>query len=47
MKENGEKYEEIIPTEELRSINPWILLDFYESRIKFIQTIKKTEIYII
>ena len=24
-----------IPTEELRKINPWILLDFYESKIKF------------
>ena len=24
-----------IPTEELRKINPWILIDFYESKIKF------------
>ena len=24
-----------IPTEELRKINPWILLNFYESKIKF------------
>ena len=25
----------IIPTEELRKVNPWILLNFYESKIKF------------
>ena len=24
-----------IPTEELRRTNPWILLNFYESKIKF------------
>ena len=24
-----------IPTEELRKINPWILINFYESKIKF------------
>jgi len=24
-----------IPTEELRKVNPWILLNFYESKIKF------------
>ena len=36
MRENGEKYEESISTKELRSVNPWILLDFYESKIKFI-----------
>ena len=33
--ENGEKSEENIPTDELRKINPWILLEFYESKIKF------------
>ena len=33
--ENGEIKKENIPTEELRRTNPWILLDFYESKIKF------------
>ena len=33
--EKGEKSEENIPTDELRKINPWILLEFYESKIKF------------
>lgn len=33
--EKGEKIEENIPTDELRKINPWILLEFYESKIKF------------
>ena len=36
MGKNGEKYKESISTQELRSVNPWILLDFYESKIKFI-----------
>ena len=33
--EKGKKSEENIPTDELRKINPWILLEFYESKIKF------------
>ena len=33
--ENGQKIKTYIPTEELRKINPWILLQFYESKIKF------------
>ena len=33
--ENGESFKTFIPTEELRKINPWILLQFYESKIKF------------
>ena len=33
--ENGQKFKTYIPTEELRKINPWILLQFYESKIKF------------
>lgn len=33
--ENGDIKKENIPTEELRKTNPWILLDFYESKIKF------------
>ena len=33
--ENGESFKTYIPTEELRKINPWILLQFYESKIKF------------
>ena len=33
--ENGEIKKELISTEELRRTNPWILLDFYESKIKF------------
>ena len=33
--ENGQIYKEYIPTDELRKINPWILLKFYESKIKF------------
>ncbi len=32
---NGEITKTYIPTEELRKTNPWILLDFYESKIKF------------
>ena len=33
--ENGEIKRDLIPTDELRRRNPWILLDFYESKIKF------------
>ena len=33
--QNGEMIKEYIPTEELRKSNPWILLNFYESKIKF------------
>ncbi len=33
--EKGELFKTYIPTEELRKINPWILLQFYESKIKF------------
>ena len=33
--ENGESFKTFIPTDELRKINPWILLQFYESKIKF------------
>ena len=33
--ESGEIIKTYIPTEELRKINPWILLNFYESKIKF------------
>ena len=32
---NGEITKEYISTEELRKLNPWVLLDFYESKIKF------------
>ncbi len=35
MDSNGEINKIYIPTEELRKINPWILLNFYESKIKF------------
>ena len=33
--ENGTIFKTFIPTDELRKINPWILLQFYESKIKF------------
>ena len=33
--ENGVIEKIYIPTEELRKVNPWILLNFYESKIKF------------
>ena len=33
--ENGNVNKVSIPTEALRKTNPWILLDFYESKIKF------------
>ena len=36
-KENGEIVKAYISTEELGRINPWILLDYYESKIKFIK----------
>ena len=32
---NGEMVKTYIPTEELQKSNPWILLNFYESKIKF------------
>ena len=32
---NGDVVKTFIPTEELRKSNPWILLNFYESKIKF------------
>ncbi len=35
MKENGEMIKAYLSTEDLRKSNPWILLDFYESKIKF------------
>ena len=35
MESNGEISKTFIPTDELRKTNPWILLDFYESKIKF------------
>ena len=35
MEQNGEMKKDYIPTDELRKRNPWILLDFYESKIKF------------
>ena len=35
MDENGNINRISIPTEDLRKTNPWILLDFYESKIKF------------
>ena len=35
IQENGEKIQAYITTEELMEINPWILLDFYESNIQF------------
>ena len=35
MELNGELKKTYIPTEDLRKTNPWILLDFYESKIKF------------
>ncbi len=35
MKENGETEEIEIETNTLKYDNPWILLDFYESKIKF------------
>ena len=33
--DSDETFRNNIPTEELRKLNPWILLDFYESKIKF------------
>ena len=36
LNENGEIIKDYILTTELRKSNPWILLDFYESKIKFI-----------
>ena len=33
--DNGNFIKNYIPTEELRKINPWILINFYESKIKF------------
>ena len=33
--ENGIIIQSFIPTSDLRKINPWILLDFYESKINF------------
>ena len=35
LESNGELKKTYIPTEDLRRTNPWILLDFYESKIKF------------
>ena len=35
LNENGEIEKTYIETSELRKTNPWILLDFYESKIKF------------
>jgi len=35
MDEKGNINKISIPTEELRKINPWILINFYESKIKF------------
>ena len=35
MELNGDITKTYIPTEDLRKTNPWILLDFYESKIKF------------
>ena len=35
--ENGEIIKAYLSTEELGRINPWILLDFYEEKIKFIK----------
>ena len=35
LESNGDVVKTFIPTEELRKSNPWILLNFYESKIKF------------
>jgi hypothetical protein len=35
LKENGETEKVEIETSRLKTENPWILLDFYESKIKF------------
>ena len=35
MQKNGEMVKACLTTEDLRKFNPWILLDFYESKIKF------------
>ena len=35
MDESGNINKVSISTEELRKINPWILINFYESKIKF------------
>ena len=35
--ENGEIIKAYLSTEELGRINPWILIDFYEEKIKFIK----------
>ena len=35
MKENGDLEKIEIETSKLKNDNPWILLDFYESKIKF------------
>ena len=33
--EEGKVYTEKISTEDIRKTNPWILVDFYESKITF------------
>ena len=33
--DNGDVTKNYISTEDLRKSNPWILLNFYESKIKF------------
>ena len=37
MKDNGDLEEIEMETNKLKTVNPWILLDFYESKIKFAQ----------
>ena len=37
MKDNGDLEEIEMETNRLKTVNPWILLDFYESKIKFAQ----------
>ena len=32
---NGKINKEIITTEDLKKTNPWILIDYYEDKIKF------------
>ena len=32
---NGKIDKEIMSTEDLKKINPWILIDYYEDKIKF------------
>ena len=34
-KNDGKKNQELLSTKDLRILNPWILIDYYENRINF------------